>query len=115
MSQLSKHLLPVNKELKRKLWPENFQEELKMNERIKELAEQAGIVFWEMSGDVDWRQANREHLEEFAELIVKECIDQGKQVQSQTVSNGSEDYNNGRKMGIEVFMNQIKKHFRGEE
>ena len=73
MSQLSKHLLPVNKELKRKLWPENFQEELKMNERIKELAEQAGIVFWEISGDVDWRQANRENLEKFAELIVREC------------------------------------------
>lgn len=44
-----------------------------MNERIRLLAEQAGIVFWEMSGDVDWRQANRETLEEFAESIVKEC------------------------------------------
>ena len=44
-----------------------------MNERIKELAEQAGIVFWEMSGDVDWRQANQENLEKFAELIVREC------------------------------------------
>ena len=45
-----------------------------MNERIKELSEQAGIVFWEMSGDVDWRQANKETLEKFAELIVEECI-----------------------------------------
>ena len=44
-----------------------------MNERIRELAEQAGIVFWEISGDVDWRQANRENLEKFAELIVREC------------------------------------------
>ena len=44
-----------------------------MNERIKELAEQAGIVFWEMSGDVDWRQANTETLGKFAELIVREC------------------------------------------
>ena len=44
-----------------------------MNERIRELAEQAGIVFWEMSGDVDWRQANRENLDKFAELIVREC------------------------------------------
>lgn len=44
-----------------------------MNERIQQLAEQAGIVFWEMSGDVDWRQANRENLEKFAELIVREC------------------------------------------
>jgi hypothetical protein len=46
-----------------------------MNERIQELAEQAGIVFWEMSGDVDWRQANKETLEKFAELIVRECMD----------------------------------------
>ena len=44
-----------------------------MNKRIQELAEQAGIVFWEISGDVDWRQANRENLEKFAELIVREC------------------------------------------
>ena len=45
----------------------------KMNERIKELAEQAGIVFWEISGDVDWRQADKETLAKFAELIVQEC------------------------------------------
>ena len=44
-----------------------------MNERIKELAEQAGLVFWEMSGDVDWRQADKETLANFAELIVLEC------------------------------------------
>ena len=44
-----------------------------MNEQIQELAEQAGIVFWEMSGDVDWRQANKETLEKFAKLIVQEC------------------------------------------
>jgi hypothetical protein len=29
--------------------------------------------------------------------------------------NGSEEYNAGREMGIEVFMNQIKKHFGVEE
>ena len=46
-----------------------------MNERIRELAEQAGIVFWEISGDVDWRQANRENLEKFAQLIVRECAE----------------------------------------
>lgn len=43
-----------------------------MNERIRELAEEAGIVFWEISGDVDWRQANREHLDKFVELVVKD-------------------------------------------
>lgn len=44
-----------------------------MNEKIKLLAEQAGVVFWEMSGDVDWRQTDRETLEKFAELIIREC------------------------------------------
>lgn len=48
---------------------------------------------------------------QFAELIVRECVEQGKQVQSQTVTNVSDDYVNGRAMGIEVFMNQIKEHF----
>ena len=47
----------------------------------------------------------------FAELLIRECIEQGKQIQSQSVSNGSEEYNTGREMGIEVFLNQIKKHF----
>jgi hypothetical protein len=44
-----------------------------MNERIRELAEQAGLVFWELSGDVDWRQADKETLANFAGLIVREC------------------------------------------
>jgi len=78
-----------------------------MNKRIIELAIESGLPT-----ALDYHQ--RRTLK-FAELIVRECIEQGKQVQSQTVSNGSEDYNEGRKMGIEVFMNQIKKHFRGEE
>jgi hypothetical protein len=50
-------------------------------------------------------------FEKFAELIVLECLAHGKLTQSQAVVNGSEEYNAGREMGIEVFMNQIKKHF----
>ena len=61
-----------------------------MNERIRELAdkiwaEDAGIVFWEMSGDVDWRQANKENLEDFARLIIDECAN--------IVRNDYESYN----------------------
>jgi hypothetical protein len=56
-----------------------------------------------------------EDLELFAELIVGECLAHGKLTQSQAVVNGSEEYNAGREMGIEVFMNQIKKHFGVEE
>ena len=59
--------------------------------------------------------AVEEHMEKFAELIVREFLAHGKLTQSQTVVNGSEEYNAGREMGIEVFMNQIKEHFGVEE
>ena len=79
-----------------------------MNKRIQELAEQATTYIkpTENSGE-GWIFDK----EKFAKLIVLKCIEQGKQIQSQSVSNGSEEYNTGREMGIEVFLNQIKKHF----
>ena len=48
----------------------------KMNERIKELAEQAGLRFTQLMSNpmvpvVDGKETD---LEKFAELIVKECI-----------------------------------------
>ena len=51
-----------------------------MNERIRELAEQAGFVLWKdesyNSGDViDWSSSYDNELKKFAELIVRECID----------------------------------------
>ena len=52
-----------------------------------------------------------EYNQKFAELIIRECIKQGKEIQYQTVLNGSEDYIAGREMGIEVFINQINQHF----
>ena len=87
-----------------------------MNERIKELAEQAQIGLFE-DKSFGWSviAGTDRHLEKFAELIVQECLEHGKLTQSQAVVNGSEEYNAGREMGIEVFMNQIKKHFGVEE
>jgi len=58
-----------------------------------------------ISGDCQRR------MEVLADLIINECVEQGKLIQSQTIVNGSEDYVAGREMGIEVFMNQIKRHF----
>jgi hypothetical protein len=94
-----------------------------MNERIRELVKQAGDYvnevytppvrsktpgkIWE-DGHIGW---NEQFNEKFAELIVRECVEQGKLIQSQTIVNGSEEYVAGREMGIEVFMNQIKQHF----
>ena len=98
-----------------------------MNERIKELALQAAEYvnsvytppvrsktpgkIWE-DGHIGW---HTQFNEKFAELIVRECLAHGKLTQSQAVVNGSEEYNAGREMGIEVFMNQIKLHFGVEE
>ena len=84
-----------------------------MNERIRQLADK----IWE---EKYWTNPNTDkllpaQLNRFAELIVKECLAHGKLTQSQTVVNGSEEYNAGREMGIEVFMNQIKLHFGVEE
>ena len=83
-----------------------------MNDRIKLLIEQTTTYIDPIANDgVCWNFDK----EKFAQLIVRECIEQGKQIQSQSVSNGSEEYNTGREMGIEVFLNQIKKHFGVEE
>jgi hypothetical protein len=87
-----------------------------MNERIGKLAVEAG-AHWEHG---DWNMPSavyfsERELEKFAELIVRECVEQGKLIQSQTIVDGSEEYIAGRAMGIEVFMNQIKQHFGVEE
>ena len=93
-----------------------------MNERINQLRLEAGIsrlhdepkfmVAVSKEGTVI---EPLDGLEKFAELIVQECLAHGKLTQSQAVVNGSEEYNAGREMGIEVFMNQIKQHFGVEE
>ena len=51
-----------------------------MNERIKELAEQAGFVLWQNESwrpvdVIDWSCRYDDELKKFAELIVKECCD----------------------------------------
>ena len=85
---------------------------MNVNEQIKLLIEQATTYIDPIANDgVCWDFDK----EKFAELIVRECLAHGKLTQSQTVVNGSEEYNAGREMGIEVFMNQIRKHFGVEE
>lgn len=71
-----------------------------MNERIRELRDKC------VDPEYGWVDVNK-----FAELIVREFVEQGKLIQSQTVVCGSEEYIAGREMGIEVFMNQVREHF----
>jgi hypothetical protein len=44
-----------------------------MNERIKELAEQAGVFAGDFAGAGLYSIHNKEEVEKFAELIVQEC------------------------------------------
>ena len=69
-----------------------FWEEPKMNERIKELAEQAGIYKLDLSDETEYWI-----IEKFAELIVRECG------------------NVAWKCGSEFINNEIKRHFGVEE
>ena len=94
-----------------------------MNERIRELSDRAHHSTADELAHLqrvhnrtyDLNESAAIYNEKFAELIVRECLAHGKLTQSQTVVNGSEEYNAGREMGIEVFMNQIRKHFGVEE
>ena len=50
-----------------------------MNEKIKQLAIQAGFIPWEdepwaPGDDFDWSSVYDKELEEFAKLIIKECM-----------------------------------------
>jgi len=78
-----------------------------MNERIKQLAEQAGLRFTQLMSNpmvpvVDGKETD---LEKFAELIVRECIEVCKS------RVGNSDYTTGRMHCV----SDIKEHFGVEE
>jgi hypothetical protein len=84
-----------------------------MNKRIQELIDQCTekTPSTEWDGEY-WINFNKE---KFAQLIMAECIEQGKLIQSQKMINESKEYVAGREMGIEVFINQIRKHLGTQE
>ena len=80
-----------------------------MNERIKELAEQAGLRFTQLMSNpmvpvVDGKETD---LEKFAELIVRECIEQA------SIGNGHG--NNQWDRALTFAAKNIKEHFGVEE
>jgi hypothetical protein len=82
-----------------------------MNERIRVLAEQAGLEFDDdlaLEPEPIYYITQKE-LERFAQLIVRECLQICKDVGIE-----SKDYQEGRQMGAEVCHNMIKKHFEVE-
>jgi hypothetical protein len=74
-----------------------------MNERIKELAEQAQKVIWPAEGNVT--ELTDLDVEKFAELIVKECI-------AQCEKNAEHPYLGA---GSKLSAFNIKEHFGVEE
>jgi hypothetical protein len=81
-----------------------------MNERIKELAEQAGMVKFPPSIETELQKNilfGDGQIEKFAELIVRECIGCCEQVISDPVPKSVDTFEQG---GIHC-MDEIKQHF----
>lgn len=75
-----------------------------MNERIKELAEQAGISLSQKDYSYYWVES-AEDIEKFAELIVRECINQAHSVGDLRGANDDMIY------GADTAAVKISKHF----
>ncbi len=64
-----------------------------MNERMKQLAEEAGFILWEdeswkpEGAFIDWSSNYDDVLDRYTELIVQECMDICKKHPSRIVSN----------------------------
>jgi len=81
-----------------------------MNERIKELAEQANLEI-----DPAHPDHNQKVLEKFAELIVRECMSQIEEVKNIKAGNAGPVYTQGFDDGMFVAIRTIEEHFGVEE
>ena len=82
-----------------------------MNERIKDLAEQAGFVLWQdepwrPTDVIDWSSRYDDELKKFAELIVEECAG---------IADIERDTSAGCGYVTQTTGQRIKKHFGVEE
>jgi len=81
-----------------------------MNERIRELAEQANLEI-----DPAHPDHNQKVLEKFAELIVRECMSQIEEVKNIKAGNAGPVYTQGFDDGMFVAIRTIEEHFGVEE
>ena len=77
-----------------------------MNQRIQELAEQAGLIAG-VNDDLDFKKTLTAKEKKFAELIVWECID--------TVNKRYMGDNNREDMEVRRCVEDLKQHFGVEE
>jgi hypothetical protein len=90
-----------------------------MNERIRELAIKSGLVseVWNnklVSSFVEDTDVSEE-LNDFAELIVKECMEQIEEVRQIKAGHPTPDYEQGMNDGMFVAIRTIEEHFGVEE
>ena len=79
-----------------------------MNERIRKLAEQAGISLSQKDFSYYWVES-AEDIEKFAELIVKECIHLAKEVPLE--GSVTDEYEDGFWDAIDLYKELIENHF----
>lgn len=89
-----------------------------MNERIKELAEQAGMLAFHPVMDFDKNEISWQgwstDLEKFAELIVKECVTKCEVVANMAAITNSGEMARKTKATADSCASMIKEHFRVE-
>ena len=94
-----------------------------MNERIGELAEQAGLKYhnWITNesnvNDGDFKYPRLEDIEKFAELIVRECVQTliDNTPERYTNESAEEDWDKGYDRAMKDCVHHIKEHFGVEE
>jgi len=85
-----------------------------MNKRIRQLAEQAGLLPREIGPVVETRHMKKKEqdLEKFAELIVKECA---RLCEHESNDDEYDQYDMGQSVKAESIKTAIKEHFGVEE
>ena len=86
-----------------------------MNERIKQLAEQATTIVEMVSSYGYMSSYANFDREKFAELIVRECIEQGSTLAKHYIDTHSEQEQVMLLASIADYSTEIKKHFGVEE
>jgi hypothetical protein len=78
-----------------------------MNERIKEIWEEATVSVWPRPGKFTAGEYDY-HIEKFVKLIVRECMNI---VSNQTTLDTNEDFREGFNHGLKYAWTDIRKHF----
>ena len=117
MSVFSNHIRPFNDELKRKVFSEKCR--VNMNERVKELVEQAGgcgniskfhgHFLPPAPGYIDPATVD---LEKFAELLIRECANLALNGKYDCEKfNATDDFHRGHNAALDFMAEGIRQHF----